>query len=133
VDWHFDQHDDGWTWRCSNSSGVVAATAQHFGSVADAEADAIMYGYLPGESYVGTIGRRPDAVAATPAHAKGAVVVRRRTHATWIWELRSEDGRVLDFSTTDFATRQECEAAVGKALTCPRISGPIATLERLPG
>lgn len=109
ADWHFDQQEDGWTWRYCNSSGVVAASAQRFENVADAEADATRYGYLPGESPIGSIGMRWRGTASEPAPSS-TLVIRRRTPERWQWEVRSSDGRVLNYSARDFATPYESEA-----------------------
>ena len=109
-EWHFDQHNDGWAWRCCNGSGVVAISAERFPSVLDAEADAARYGYSPGDSYVGTIGRRTNSAGAALLQSSDTLVIRRGSRTRWIWELRSGDGRVVKFPPMDFSTPDECKA-----------------------
>ena len=37
------------------------------------------------------------------------LVNRRDYHAGWVWELRGQDGHVLNRSERSFASREECE------------------------
>jgi len=111
TEWHFDLHETGWTWRCM-SNGEGRESTRDFPTVGEAEDNAMLHGYMPGVSNVGSIAARPNgSLSCTLAGGKqrGTLVVRRRTRARWSWEIRTADGHVLCYTESDFATREECE------------------------
>ena len=118
--WHFQKHDDGWSWRCTRKDRVEESE-RRFATIVDAVADAGQHGYAAATAHIGSIGPLPNKWAQLGAAPKpearsggrsqAALVIRRDVeHGRWTWELRAPDGRLLNRSAGDFDTREECEA-----------------------
>ena len=115
TEWHFDKHRKGWSWRCTTDDGTVESI-HCFPDIRDAIADAALHGYVSGMSRIGSMGpvakkRSQRARLSSRAQSPHAqLVFRRNLQVRWIWELRSPDGHLLNRSTRDYATREDCEA-----------------------
>ena len=130
TEWHFDKHQNGWSWRCTTGSAEIESMGC-FPDIRSAIADAALHGYVSGSSRIGSMGpvpaarsrRTKSAVARGPTETR--LVIRRNLQLRWLWELRSHDGHLLNRSQGDFPTREFCEAdarANGQNVETPKQS-----------